>query len=155
MGQDRAGFYSYTFLENLFLADMRNADLIVPEWQQLRTGDHVRLASKETYGDVPLVPVSAVETGHYFVLRGWGAFVLVPLDATHTRFLVRSRQLRGPPRPSDVAWGVFGVLVYDPAHFVMERGMVLGVKARAERGRRTRTAAQTQARAASQTQAQT
>src|SRR5262245_30509427 len=34
IGQDRAGFYSYAFLENLFGAEMRNTYRLVPEWQQ-------------------------------------------------------------------------------------------------------------------------
>lgn len=41
MGQDRAAFYTYTFLENLFLSDMHNANQIVPEWQKRAIGDFV------------------------------------------------------------------------------------------------------------------
>lgn len=33
MGQDRAGLYSYDWLENLFGLEFRNADTVVPEWQ--------------------------------------------------------------------------------------------------------------------------
>jgi hypothetical protein len=33
MGQDRAGFYSNSWLENLTGADIHNADSIHPEWQ--------------------------------------------------------------------------------------------------------------------------
>jgi len=39
IGQDRAGFYSYTQLENLFGCEMRNAGQIVPEWQERHLGD--------------------------------------------------------------------------------------------------------------------
>jgi len=35
IGQDRAGFYSYTQLENLFGCEMRNAGQIVPEWPRM------------------------------------------------------------------------------------------------------------------------
>lgn len=38
IGQDRAGFYSYHWLENLFAADMHNSDEIKPEWQPVPVG---------------------------------------------------------------------------------------------------------------------
>jgi hypothetical protein len=79
IGQDRAGFYSYTWLENLFLCDMHNADRIVPEWQRLQK-DSVRLASKKVYGDIPLLRVVGIEPEHYLILERWGAFVLEPID---------------------------------------------------------------------------
>jgi len=39
VGQNRAGFYSYTWLANLIGADIHNADEIHPEWQNLGVGD--------------------------------------------------------------------------------------------------------------------
>jgi hypothetical protein len=77
IGQDRAGFYSYSWLENLFRADIHNVDEIVPEWQTIEEGGTVRLASKEVYGDGPLLRVSHVRPGRSFVLEGWGEFVLI------------------------------------------------------------------------------
>jgi len=47
IGQDRAGFYSYTWLENLMGVDIHNADKIHPEWQQLAVGDGWRIISAE------------------------------------------------------------------------------------------------------------
>src|SRR3954470_18626931 len=44
VGQDRAGFYSYTWLENLIGANIHNANEIHPERQQLAVGDGWRLA---------------------------------------------------------------------------------------------------------------
>ena len=43
LGQDRGGFYSYDFLENLAGCDIHSAVSIVPEWQDLEVGDAVRL----------------------------------------------------------------------------------------------------------------
>lgn len=40
MGQGRGGFYSYDWLENLFGMNIHNADRILPEYQQLKVGDH-------------------------------------------------------------------------------------------------------------------
>jgi len=41
IGQDRGGFYSYTFLENLIGCEMKNIAKIVPEWQNRAVGDTV------------------------------------------------------------------------------------------------------------------
>jgi hypothetical protein len=44
IGQDRAGFYSNDWLENLAFADIHNADVLRPEWQQRALGDRVPMA---------------------------------------------------------------------------------------------------------------
>jgi hypothetical protein len=49
IGQDRAGFYSYTWLENLFRCVMPRVDRIVPEWQERTVGDTVWLARRDRY----------------------------------------------------------------------------------------------------------
>jgi hypothetical protein len=132
IGQDRAGFYSYDLLERLALADIHNADRIVPEWQHLAAGDTVRLASKRIYGDVPLLRVLAIEPCQYLVLEHWGAFVLRPIDERTTRFLARTHA-----DPRGLLGRVAELFVYDTVHFVMERKMMLGIKARAEAQVRT------------------
>ena len=126
IGQDRAGFYSYTWLENLFLAGMRNANSIHPEWQ-LKRGDRVRLASKRVYGDLPLIKVLASEPSSHLVLESWGSFVVRTVNNSSTRLFVRSKN----PPTSILVWVAY-VLLLEPAHFVMERGMMLGIKERAE-----------------------
>lgn len=136
IGQDRAGFYSYSWLENLIGADIRNADEIVPEWQTLDDGDFVRLASKKVYGDGPLLRVSHFVPGRSFVLEGWGEFVLRPVDKHTTRLLVRSHRTKRSPLME-----AFCFFFMEPAHFVMERRMLFGIKERAERNKRLRRAA--------------
>ncbi|HYY98397.1 MAG TPA: hypothetical protein VE642_07400, partial [Pyrinomonadaceae bacterium] len=63
MGQDRGGFYSYTWLENLVGCRMRNAGRIIPEFQQLQAGDAVRLHPK-----APPLPVLICEPPRALVL---------------------------------------------------------------------------------------
>jgi hypothetical protein len=129
IGQDRAGFYSYDMLEQLALAGIHNGDEIVPEWQELAAGDTVRLASKRVYGDGPLLRVVAIEPEHYLVLDRWGAFVLRPIDDHTTRFLIRTHA-----QQQRTAFGrAAEVMLLDPIHFLMERKMLLGLKARAEK----------------------
>jgi len=136
IGQHRAGFYSYSVLENLVGADIHNSNRIVPEWQHLEVGDTIWLASEARYGRRGVQIVADLDPGHAITLMGEGdvarlargepvrdgawSFVVEPLDSSTTRFLVRSRS----PRVKHA---------FDAVHFVMERGMMLGLKARAER----------------------
>lgn len=137
IGQDRAGFYSYTWLENLIGAEIHNADQIVPAWQHPQVGDLVRAVPPDWLGgrfgrDIGW-RIERIEPGRALVLAGWGAFVVQPLDDRTSRLHAR---LRGEGAPSLVgtALAPAGLLIFEPAHFVMQRGMLLGIKARAERG---------------------
>lgn len=42
LGQDKAGFYSYEFMENLAGCRIIGADRIRPDWQHLQVGDPLR-----------------------------------------------------------------------------------------------------------------
>jgi hypothetical protein len=127
IGQNRGGFYSYAWLENLCGAHMRNADRIVPEWQDLKVGDIVWLHPKDEF-----LPVTAIEPGRALVLGMSWAFVLRPIDEHTTRFIIRLRmgytQDLGNVILNFLAYRVF----FEPANFVMERKMMLGIKQRAE-----------------------
>jgi hypothetical protein len=135
IGYGRGGFYSYDWLENAFVRlfggtpGYRSAVTILPEHQRLRPGDFIPAAPPNTMGgrlvDRARWRVLAVEPNGALVLEGWGAFVIEPLGEGMTRLIVRSR---GPG-----AWGRLAhYLFWEPAHFVMERRMLLGIKARAE-----------------------
>jgi hypothetical protein len=135
IGQDRAGFYSYTVLENLVGADMHNAPAVVPEWQALAPGDPVWLASERRWHDRGRQIAAVVDPPHALVLvspvdwtrlqRGeratgaWG-FVLEPLGELRTRLLIRS------------SGGAVGTHGFDAIHFVMEQKMMRGLRDRAE-----------------------
>jgi hypothetical protein len=136
IGYGRGGFYSYDWLENAFVALLRgtpgyhSVDVILPEHQRLATGDFIPAAPRDVLGGRGPEPlgwkVLAVEPNRALVLDGWGAFVLEPLGERTTRLIVRSRGAG--------AWGrVAHYLFWEPAHFVMERRMLLGIKERAER----------------------
>jgi hypothetical protein len=122
IGQDRAGFYSYQWLENLAGCRMTNADAIHPEWQHRALGETVYLHHR--YG----LPVTVFEPGRAIALKGWGAYVLQPSDGNRTRLISRGRTPRGPA-------AVYGILLIEIPHFLMERRMMLGIKQRAEHGR--------------------
>lgn len=119
IGQDRGGFYSYEWLENLAGCKMHNADRIHPEWQQREIGEEVKLHWAQ--GN----KVVSFEPNRVLVLKGWGAFVVESLDDQHTRVILRTRIKGG--------WStVYHVLLIELPHFLMERKMLLGIKKRAE-----------------------
>jgi hypothetical protein len=135
LGQGRGGFYSYSWLENLVGADIHNVDRIVPELQHLEVGNSIRMAKEDYWLQSPLttMTVEHIEPGRTLVLQGYDGgtwtFHLEPIDAETTRFIVRGRT----PANQSFADRAFRYLVYELPHFVMERGMMRGIKARAER----------------------
>ncbi len=128
LGQHRGGLYSYSRIENLLGCKMVNADRIVPEWQNIAPGDRVYLHPRVS------LEVLQVERERTIVLERDWSFHLRPIDKQTTRLIVRSRGLYEKPNlrlpPLNVLYwrGIF-----EPGHFIMERKMMLGIKARAER----------------------
>jgi|SRR5271157_887846 len=145
IGQDRGGFYSYTWLENLFGCKMHNADRVVPEFQSRSVGDTVWLTPKERYGgrgrtivaelipDRAMIMVSPddaeIASRNGQASNGTWGLVLDPIDAHTTRLIVCTRG----GESHGLGGKLFAWLVFDPAHFIMERKMMLGIKQRAER----------------------
>lgn len=138
IGQGRGGFYSYDFLERLVGADIHNVDRILPEHQDLEEGDEIRLAPKDHWMGSPdsWPTVARLEAYEYIVLRPptepptyvW-TFLLEPTDGSTTRLIARMRS----PRKSRSWRNVVEGVTWEPAHFVMQRKMLLGIKERAER----------------------
>jgi hypothetical protein len=128
-GQNRGGdWHSYAWLENLFAADMVEGDTLEPRLQKLRVGDQFFMHAAATVNPTLAVEVIGLEPGRALWLRGGWSFVLLPLDQQSTRLIVRY-----PMRPEELGHPIFSFGVFEPAHFVMESGMLLGIKRRAER----------------------
>ncbi|SFC69325.1 hypothetical protein SAMN05444422_11517 [Halobiforma haloterrestris] len=134
LGQERGGFYSYTWAENLLGFDIHNADEIIPSYQDLAVGDTVRLARADRFPETKL-EVASMAPEKSLVLQTpdqppwwvW-AFVLAPVGPTETRLIVRAR-IRLPQNPAAT---FTSQLVLDPVTFVMTRGMLRGIKSRVE-----------------------
>jgi hypothetical protein len=142
IGQGRGGFYSYDVLENLARCDIHSAGHIIPEFQPLHPGDLIRLAP----GQAPCFRVATAEPSRVLVLAAadpvthavrpvattpdelgstW-QWLLRPVDGGQgTRLLARQRY--SYPARQSVLWHLV-----EPVSFVMERRMLLGIKARAE-----------------------
>jgi hypothetical protein len=125
LGQERGGFFSYSLFENTFGAEMVNADQIKPDDEIIHVGDrfsYLANGPEGTYGTVDLV-----EENRIMDVGGWG-FLLQPQDDQTTRLVVRYAFEVGDSFMAKVIY--YGM--FEQAHFIMESGMMLGIKQRAE-----------------------
>ena len=129
IGQDRGGFYSNTWLENLTGANIHNASAIHPEWQRRAIGDHVRLARPDLFGgifaNVSQTRIVAMQPDR-LIANIPGRFVFQPIAGRTTRLFLREQV------PSTTSGRIISALIWDPMHFVMEQRMLRGIKERAE-----------------------
>jgi len=145
MGADRGGFYSYAWMENLFGLQIRNADRIHEEWQQLTVGEPMWGDRRRTGGwvvelvepNVALVLKTADpktgraatrDTGIGFEFQ-W-TFALRPASHGGTRLLIRERTAYGR---RTTRWLLAPVGLVS---FVMTRKMLDGIRVRVESARR-------------------
>lgn len=148
LGQGRAGFYSYQFLENLVGCEIQNADGIHPEWSQPKVGDHLRLHPAMP----PLTVVGVEEERYLLVHQSFGLdvapsgdptagvswlFELEPLPTGATRLLSRYRIRYDETLKNRLA---FGPALLESVGFVMDRRMLLGVKERVDEAQRRKAA---------------
>lgn len=132
LGQDRGGFYSYDILENLAGCQMPTADWLRPDKQSWKAGDKLWMYPPSrgvAFSGAPLQTfISGQALGFATTPESNWNFILRPLDASRTRLLVRGR---GPSEPSLSAL-VFNRFLFEPAHFAMEKRMMIGLKELAE-----------------------
>ena len=130
LGAERGGMYTYDWFEtNILQCELINADRIHEEWQGLKVGDKVKMCPKEGWGPPPY-EVAIMEPDHTIVMGHqengvWNdvwQFILIPQADGTTRLLLRGRDLK--------SGGIWDVI--RPGVFIMERGMLLGIKERAE-----------------------
>jgi len=151
MGYQRAGFYSHDFVYKLIGAydfvDGNSARRIIPELQELKVGDQIKIHSVAPF------TVDELEPNRSLVLRvranfGIGkdftagealpaqfmritwVYALEPVDSQTTRLIVR---WRSDYTPSLGMWIGFGGFL-EPGSFVMQTQMLRGIKHRAENG---------------------
>ncbi len=137
IGVGRGGLYSYEGLENLVGCNLHNADQIIPQYQQLKPGDQIKIHHK-----APGMNIALVETGRYLLFHNdnrqagnpgyihttWLLY-LQSIDVMTTRLISRGRNDYSPELANKL-WMV--PLFVEPMGFVMERKMLLGIQERAE-----------------------
>lgn len=129
LGAERGGMYSYTWFETYILqCELVNADRIHPEWQDIKVGDQIKMCPGDSgpppYEVALLEPDNALVLGHMDNgqwVDVW-QFILVPQSDGTTRLVLRSRDTK-----SGWIWDVIR-----PGEFIMSRGMLLGIRERAE-----------------------
>lgn len=133
IGENRGGFYSYSWFERAVGAHIHNAKTVQPQWQDVTVGDTVWLARR--YGQRARQVVAVVKPLSHLVLmspedyrrvlRGglangaWGFYLRE--QGGQTRLLVRG------------SGGAVGHVAFDVPHFLMEQKMMRGIRDRAER----------------------
>lgn len=141
LGQDRAGFYSYEILEDMVGGQMPRATQILPDAQEWRSGDSLWMYPREKVDGLGSAPLLAMIPGRALAFGTWWAgtphdrppdgswaFVVEPAGDESARLLVRTR---GTSAPS-VLGRAFERGFFEPAHFVMERRMMEGIRGLAE-----------------------
>ena len=139
MGQERAGFYSHQWLENLFRADMKNVYSIDSRFQKPRqVGDTVWLANRSHYNGIgyqivaettllrSCVMVSGVDYQRInsgMKASGSWAFYLYPNSDSTTWFIARSSD-------GEISTGkrILNYCTFEVPHFIMEKKMLKTVK---------------------------
>jgi hypothetical protein len=123
LGYGRAGWYSYDWLDN---DGHPSATQIRPQWRHLRPGDQILMMPGAGFD------VVEVTDGHYFTAQApdqtmsW-CLAVEPLGQHRCRLISRWRA-RWHVTAASALW----IALSDPGAFIMERKMLLGIKARAE-----------------------
>ena len=139
-GYGRGGFYSYDWIDHAVGATgVASADRILPEFQNLAVGDKLPVAPEEG-GFTNGFTVVALEPDRYLLLEPavpegeelpfcltW-LWHLEPVGEGQTRLISRMRADWEPGK--GIEWPAW--LFMEPGSFVMDRKMLLGIKARVE-----------------------
>ena len=134
MGLNKGGFYSYTWLENIFGCKLHNADAIHPEWQNVNQGDIEPVCDAAAKKNMPGWIVAVLIQNKAFVYKinsdsSWTmGYYIDSMDAGHSRLITRMRY--SAPQTlgefiSEKAW-------LEWAHCIMQRGSIKGIKRRSE-----------------------
>jgi len=143
IGPDRAGFYSYDWLENLLGLDVLSASRIIPQLQAIAVGDRIPLGPETHLRVQQLDPGAALIlharmdpfTGRDIdpslaepsVCLDWTWSFVLRARPPGTRLLLRTRGTWAPPMLGPLVQPIL-----EPPWFVMERRMLLGIRERAE-----------------------
>jgi hypothetical protein len=145
IGQDRSGFYSYTFLENAFGCEMPEVHSRVRDWKPRTPGETVWFCAPRRFDGRGKMISAIVEPDHAFAMvstndwlslqaggkaqEGVWSFTLEPSQDGQTRLIAR---LRGGAPPT-LSAQLLGWLFWEPAHFIMEQRMLRTIRNLAEK----------------------
>jgi hypothetical protein len=135
MGLNKGGFYSYTWLENIFGCKLYNADRIHPEWQNTQPGDYEPVCASAEKNNMKGWTIITVIPNKALVYKSstdssWTmGFYIDSVSKNKSRLVTRMRYV-GPKHfwsyITDKAW-------MEWAHCIMQKGSLNGIKKRAEK----------------------
>jgi hypothetical protein len=141
LGQSRAGFYSYTALENLVGCKMPDVRQLDPTLQRWSVGDKLWMYPPDQLQGMGHATLLRYEAGRTLVFgthaplaapgsppTGLWTFVVLPTGEQSARLLTRGS---GGSMPS-LLGRAFTRAVFEPLHFAMERRMLEGIRGLAE-----------------------
>jgi hypothetical protein len=131
IGDSRAAFYSISFIENAIcmLSDACryiNADKVHPEWQTPEKGKQGIIMDYMVIQDYASGQWVLAAATNKLPMKWTWLWYVEPVDDGTSRLIVRHRNDYPADFPEKMVTAVFN------AGFIMERGMILGIKARAE-----------------------
>jgi hypothetical protein len=143
LGQERGGFYSYAWLENIVRADMKNCYKLKPELQEPRqAGDIIWLANKENYKGQGYQVLAEVIPEKSFVMVGgddyqrilngqkalgsWSIY-LYPENEESTWLIARSSG------NEPLGNRILRYFTFEVPHFIMEQKMLRTLKRLSEK----------------------
>ncbi|HLP18850.1 MAG TPA: hypothetical protein VK174_01040 [Chitinophagales bacterium] len=135
MGVGRGGFYSYTWLENMFGCDLHNADTINTAWQQIDTGYYEPVCQSAYNNHQPGWIIAVINEPESFVYRGAGnsnwmmGFYVDSISPQECRLITR-QQFNKPVKKAEY---LLEVLWWNWAHCIMQHGVITGIKKRVEK----------------------
>jgi hypothetical protein len=146
IGYGRGGFYSYDELERAAgLKDLQSATEIVPELQNLKTGDTLPISpvtpmtvttvtpNRTLVAHILMSPFTAQPLPEHNPPEPWidwsWAFIITPLNDYACRLTSRVRAIYSPYL---LLWPLIAV-VLEPAAFAMDQKMLATIKERAEK----------------------
>ena len=127
MGSGRGGVCTYDWIENLFGLQMHSTRRILPQFQDVKSGDEFPLGPGR-----PAMRVAVCDPERTFTLQfadgNWVWIFALFAEDGQTRLISRNRIAQPEAWPARL----FSMLVMEPGSLVMERKMLLGIKERAE-----------------------
>ena len=133
IGQDRGGFYSYDFLENIAGCQIHSANDIIPEFEHTPESEGLKM-----HPTMPSMPLVKIDKPGTLLFGGeidpetpvsW-LFYLEETEDGVTRLTARWRYGYGSGIVTAIGYRLF----LQPIACVMQRRMLIGIKNRAENG---------------------
>ena len=121
LGADREGFFAYSFIEELLGYKTIKNNEQLNHSMNIGRSIPTTIEKNEKYS----FQIVDVKYGNYFVLKNWGTFFIKETKQNQTKLIVRSHG--HTENKNDIQ-----NLLFEPMHYIMERRMMIGIKAESE-----------------------